>query len=229
MKRYIVIVLVFICSFAGAWLLPVSELFKGIFSTPAVLALIGALFQLLRDEALYMKNLELQLQQHLFNLGAMSHMANVAFDKHVEFCEHYMVEVHKTLSTLFKEGPTKKTLEHANRFVEIKQEYAAWVTDDISEQLFPFEQALRELGAAKVFVTTIAGEPEYEGQRKMAVKQVWDKFNDILTIRGEQPDEHVAIEAVKKKLREILDIEDLTKLRKGLILQARSSLGTKPA
>lgn len=226
MKRYIVIALVFVCSFAGAWLLPVSELFKGIFSTPAVLALIGALFQLLRDEALHAKNLEFQQQQHLFNLGAMSHMANVAFDKHVEFCERYMTEVHETLFTLFKEGPTEKTLEHAAKFVDIKQEFAAWVTDDINEKLFPFEQALRDLGEAKGFVTTTAGEADYEGQRKMAVKQAWDKFNEILTIRGEQPDEHVAIEAVKKKIREILDIEDLTKLRKGLILQARSSLGT---
>jgi hypothetical protein len=28
-------------------------------------------------------------------------MANVAFDKHSEFCEKYMKEVHETLKTLF--------------------------------------------------------------------------------------------------------------------------------
>ncbi len=226
MKTYLVLTIVFLLSFGGTLLLPVSDLFKGIFATPAVFALLGTLYQLIRDEALHSKNIELQHQQHLFNIGAMSHMANVVFDKHVQFCERYMEEVHRTFSTLFREGPTAQTLEHAANFVGIRQDFVAWITDDISEKLFPFEQALRELGAAKGFVTSTAGEPGYEEQRQAAIKRAWDKFNEILTIQGEQPDEHVAIEAVKKKIREILDIEDLIWLRKGLVAQARTSLGT---
>ena len=222
MKRYILLALVFFASLAGALFLPIDELFKGIFSTPAVIALVGVLYQIMRDEAQHLKNVEIQRQQHFFNIGAMSHMANVAFDKHAEFCEKYMKEINETLSTLFREGPTQKTLEHAAKFLDIKYEYAAWITDDINKALFPFEQALRELGAAKDFATSVLGEEAYEKKRQDAVEKAWDKFNDILTIQGELPDEHIAIEAVKKKIREILDIEDLVNLRKNLIKMANA-------
>lgn len=226
MNKYVVLSVIFVLSITGTYFLPVDELFKSIFATPAVLALFGALFQFFRDEARYQKDLEAQQKQHLFNIGAMSHMANVAFDKHVEFCEQYMQEVHRTVSTLFKEGPTDETLRHAATLVDIKQEFAAWVTNDINEKLFPFEQALRDLGAAKGFATSTIGDAAYKDQRKAAISKTWEKFNEILTIQGDEPDEHVAIEAVKEKIREILDIEDLIELRKGLIAQARSSLGT---
>ena len=221
MKPLGILAVVFACSFAAAWLLPVSDM-----TMPAVLALIGVLYQLMRDEALHLKTIEMQKQQHIFELGAMSHMANVAFDKHVEFCECYMKEVHHTVSTLFKEGPTAKSLTHANKFAEIRQEFAAWVTDEISEKLFLFEKALRDMGAAKAHATSLSGEAAHDEERRKAIRTVWEQFNKILTIQGEPPDESIAIEAVKKKIREILDIEDLIGLRKRLILQAGKSLDT---
>lgn len=112
-------------------------------------------------------------------------MANVTFDKHIEFCEMYMEEVHKTVSTLFRDGPTEVALSHAGRFNDLRQDYAAWITNDINEQLFPFEQALRELGSAKGFINSTTDTPEYAEQRKQAIKAAWDQ-NGTPLVKGKK-------------------------------------------
>lgn len=223
-KVYLFLGCIFLLSFVGAWVLPIGALFKGIFATPAVLAMIGALFQLLRDHAAHERSLELQRRQHIFTLGAASHMANKAFDKHAEFCERYMKEVHNTVSTLFREGPTREALRHASDLVKLREEFAAWLTEDIGKNLFPFEQALRELGAMHGFVQDTTGDPTYEQQRPKAVEKVWQVFNGVLTLQGEKPDDQTAVESVLKRIREVLDIERLINLRKGLIREASAAL-----
>lgn len=226
MRRLKVIVLlaaVLVVSFGATLYLPVDDVFKGVVSVPGVLALIGMLYQIARDESQYLKSQEQQNRQHFFNLGAMSHMANVAFDKHVEFCEKYMAEVHNTVSTLFRNGPTPEALGHAANFVDIRQEFAAWTTTEINENLLPFEQALRDLGATKGYIEDTRGDPASQENRSRSVGEVWDTFRRLLPIEGDQPDEAVAIEEIKGRVREILDIEQLTALRKRLISAAAES------
>ncbi|MPS33678.1 MULTISPECIES: hypothetical protein [unclassified Salinivibrio] len=55
---------------------PINDVYKGIASLPGVSGLAAALFQLVRDHAAHQRNLEIQQEQQLFNLGATSHMAN---------------------------------------------------------------------------------------------------------------------------------------------------------
>ncbi|MBU1864071.1 MAG: hypothetical protein KKH94_10445, partial [Candidatus Omnitrophica bacterium] len=97
---------------------------QGVASIPAACALLAALFQILRDQFNYEKEEELQKKQDFFNLGITSHMAQVAFDKHVEFCEEYMKELHETVSTLFERGPTDKVMKHVSNFYELKHKYS---------------------------------------------------------------------------------------------------------
>ena len=227
MKTYIVLIIVAILSFGVAFLIPTQELMKGISASPGILALFGVLYQLIRDNSAHERNIEIQQRHQIFNIGAASHMANVAFDKHVEFCEKYMSEVHNTVSTLFSRGPTEEALKHATNFHLLRQEYAAWLTDDINENLFPFEQALRSLGASEHFVNTTAGHEQHKEQRSKHMDKAHDEFMKILSIKeGEEPDPVVAVEAVKKKVREILDIEDLVQLRKRIIVEARNAINT---
>ena len=110
---YIILLAIFVASLAVAFLLPIGAVFKGIFASPAILALITALFQLMRDQASFEKQLEIQANQLKFNLGATSHMANTAFDKHIEFCEAYMRELQNTFYNLFAKGDTEEALEYA--------------------------------------------------------------------------------------------------------------------
>jgi len=146
-------------------------------------------------------------------------------NKHVEFCEEYMQEVHSTVLTLYRKGPTDLALNHAGELHKLRQKYAAWLTDEINEKLFPFEQALRSLGADQQFIATTTGHPQYNEGRTEKIHKMYDDFKRLLTIDDEkEEDPEIAVESVKKKVREILDIEDLVQLRKALISEARSSL-----
>lgn len=207
--------------------MPVDKLFKGIASTPAIAALLGALFQLFRDQAEFEKKKYLQQQEQIFNLGATSHMANIAFDKHVEFCEKYMKEVHQTISTLFAHGPSEKVDLHLGNLIEIKREYAAWISDEIASQLEPFEKALNEVGALSGLSNSLGksnslGEEDQQA-RKNAIKKMYQIFREILNLKKDPEiveNSEIAVEIVKKKVRSILGVEELTKLRKILINRA---------
>lgn len=220
---YAVLPLVLVASFGAAYILPSTEIMRGIYATPGLLALFGALFQWVRDTSAHEHNVELQMRQQIFSLGATSHMANVAFDKHVEFCEKYLREVHETVATLYRHGPTDQALVHSNILYRLRLEYSAWLTSDINAKLSPFEQALREMGADQTFIKETSGVEEYSSQRSAQISKVYSDFKKLLTIGSDkEPDPDVAVEVVKTKVREILDIEDLVALRRKLISEAKS-------
>jgi hypothetical protein len=183
---------------------------------PGVLGLIGILYQLLRDEAQHQRNLLRQHDQQLFDLGATSHMANVAFDKHVVFCEEYVFEMHATIQTLFREGPSKGALEHASKLYEIQQKHATWLTPEIEKQLDPFEKALRRIGASAYLYSSDPGLANASGR----VEEMFDVFSDVLSLAKdpETPvNREVAIATIISRLRYVLGIEQLTALRQGLL------------
>ncbi|HUU12828.1 MAG TPA: hypothetical protein VM182_03850, partial [Terriglobia bacterium] len=102
---YIALAVVFVASAAAAILLPVGDAVRTLTAVPAIGSLFGALLQIFRDRVAYERSLLLLEAQNSFSIGTTSHMANVAFDKHVLFCEEYVTEMFKALTTLFREGP----------------------------------------------------------------------------------------------------------------------------
>lgn len=219
---------VFALSVGAASFLPINEIFRGIFATPALLALIGALYQLARDHAEHERTLDVQRRQQLFDLGAMSHMANVTFDKHVEFCEKYMSEVDSAVTTLYRKGTTTEAVAHANKLDCLHREFSAWITDEIALHLAPFENALRQIGARQDFVENTATDPAYEGQRAGVAQSVHQILCRVLNLTdpkltgnpSEGTDPHVSEAAVKRRIREILGIEKLVNIRRRLIDEA---------
>jgi len=226
MKLYISLVVVFLLSVIGAWLLPLNDIFKGIFATPALMAMIGALFQLTRDNAAHESKLDLQRKQQIFNLGATSHMANVTFDKHVEFCEKYMSELDSTIVTLFREGTTTEALTHANSLYMLRRKYSAWLTEEMGEQLEPFENALRQIGAWQGFIEKTMDHPQYQEERAKKINFVHQTFCRVMNFndidQSNETLEYLSEGDVKKRIRQILGIDDLVRLRKGLINEACS-------
>jgi hypothetical protein len=228
MKLYIYLGVVFLLSFFGAIFLPINEIFKGIFATPALLAMIGALFQLVRDNTAYESKLDLQRKQQIFNLGATSHMANVTFDKHVEFCEKYMEEVEETIVTLYRERSTKDALLHAGNLYKLRKKYSAWLNEDIGVQLSPFEDVLRKIGADERFIDKTINSPKFAEKRQERMNFIDQALSKVLGMEYIEPTDkyeeemkkYLSEEEVKKKIRKILDIEDLVSLRKGLIKEA---------
>ena len=223
-RTYASLLLVFVLSVGFASLLPAEALLREIAAIPAVGALLAAVFQILRDQAGFERQQISQQQQQAFSLGATSHMANVAFDKHVEFCEKYVAEVHSTVVSLFREGPTEKALKHVWNFAELRRQYAAWLPRDIVEGLDRFETAVTRIGSLSYLVEALRGTTD--PGRQPAIAEMYDVFRDVLNIPSDTPAERrpdVAIEAVKEKVRAILGIEHLTKLRRRLVQQALSA------
>jgi hypothetical protein len=219
-KTSLALITVFVLSVSITLCLPLDDLFKGIASTPAVFALIGALWQILRDQAAFEKNLRLQQKEHIFGLGVTSHMANAVFDKHISFCEEYMGEVHSTVGTLVAEGATTKVREHTLRFFQIRQKYSAWITDDVSRSLEGFEGALSDL-ATKAKQVELAADGSQQLARALAdANETWHSLLGPLFNKNAQTDRHIDIESIKAELRKILGIEKLMRIRRWIIDQA---------
>jgi len=195
------------------------------FASSGVLTVLSALFQLMKDQASYEKELEVQQKQFQFTLGAASHMANTAFDMHVNFCEKYMDEVHAILHTLFREGDTAEVLGNAGNLHQLREDFAVWLTDEIDEKLGKFEQGIRKLGADAQFIETTRGVSRYSEQRSIKIDSNFKLFSDIFGFdKDAEIHEDYAIESTKKKVREILGVEELTGLRTHLLKEASNVL-----
>ena len=220
-KTYLFLSVVFIISLAvSLWLS--DELFKGIATTPAIGALFAAIYQILRDHAAYEKEKELLQKQQFFSLGITSHMAEVAFDKHVQFCEQYIAEVHETILTFFKDGPTEKGENHARKLAQIRIDHDAWITEEITESLKDFEDAVFRIGSQ----ARLSKSSRQDVAQKAYVKadELWDEILGDVVDKTKTRNENIAVESVKKKIREILGIEKLTQLRGVLISKAMASM-----
>jgi hypothetical protein len=216
-----------VLAFSSAFYLPTTELMKGLIATPGIVGLMGILYQLVRDEASFERNKLIQGLQHSFGLGASSHMANTVFDKHVEFCEKYLEEVHVIADKLFREGPTKDAVNFGNKLYTLKLEYALWLTDNINDSLFVFEQGLRGLGSNQGFVDATEGHKKYAEERQKKMDKVHQDYIKILNFDGSvKPDPDFAVESVVRKARSILGLDELVWLRKQIIKQAKESLET---
>ncbi|UAB70119.1 hypothetical protein INR79_16720 [Vibrio sp. SCSIO 43132] len=215
-------------SFGLVFFAPITDVYKGMASIPGVGGLVAALFQLVRDNAQHQRNLEIQQGQQLFNLGATSHMANTVFDKHVEFCEKYLAEVHQLVITLTREGPTREALEHAGNLYTLRIEYTAWITPQIEEKLMPFEKAVRNIGANSGLVEALSGSENRDETRSKAIEQMFDEFSNLMNI-GEpniKNAESTVVE-VKKRVREILQINQLIDVREFLVSNAANVAANK--
>jgi hypothetical protein len=134
---------------------------------------------------------ELQETQNAFYVGATSHMATVAFDKHIGFCEEYVQEMSKALHTLLQGGKMEKPLD-ARRFSRIRQKWALWLTHEIENELDQFESKITQIGGAA---------------------QVFDAHGAPVSNEG-------SIKTVIAYLREVLRTEELTALRYELVIRS---------
>lgn len=224
-KTYIILTLIFILSIAGSFFIPAQEVLKGVIAAPGVVALLAALFQLMRDQAAFERQQEIQQKQFQFTIGAASHMANAAFDKHVEFCEKYMAEIQNATNTLFREGETTEALSHAGTFYKLRENYAVWLTDEINSNLEKFESALRRLGAEAHFIHSTTGDERYAEQRTIRIDTAFNLFHEIMGWdKAQELNEDYAVESIRRKVKSILDIEELTGLRKHLVHEASKVL-----
>ncbi len=208
---YLILALVFFASFASTWLLQVSDFFKGLASIPGIGALIGILVQLWRDKRSYERSIELLHRQQDFALGTASHMANVAYDKHIVFCEEYINRTIDILGELFRSGPAKNALNFASDLIRIRKKNATWLTAEIESKLIPFEAVFTKIGASMQLLESVpVGE-----KRSRLVEETFRAFGIVMGMDKPTTDEETEIAAAKiiDHLRNLLGIKELTELR----------------
>jgi hypothetical protein len=219
-RIYLALAAVFVGSMFCIWAVSASDFVKGMIAVPGVGALLGVLVQIFRDSAQFERQKYLQRDQEIFSLGASSHMSTVAFDKHVTFCESYMREVHETVGTLFREGPTVEAIGCAQKLFALKREYAAWIPKSLSLRLDPFEDALQKIGTMTHLVQALRGTDREA--RIRAIDDSYALFNNVLGLekmKETHPEQkrELAVENVKEEVRSILGINELFEIRTFII------------
>ena len=224
-RTYLAIAAIFTASLAFYYWNPGSEAIQFLAGIPLISSLVAALVQVLRDQAAHERAMLILAAQNRFSLGASSHMANVAFDKHVQFSEEYAFEVHQALTTLVREGPTPEVLGHTSALYTLQQKYAVWLTSKIERDLETFESALRRMGANAGYVRQAPGAQDRQ-QRLDAMYRTFAEVMGFGEWQGEQLTDNLAVSMMIRRLRAILGTEELTEIRGAIVSKTVAELGT---
>lgn len=225
MQKYSLHLSILALSFLGAAFLPVNEIFKGLISLPGGAALVYALYQIVRDDQQYEKKLLLQNRQQDFILSTSSHAAEVAYDKHVLFCEEYIERIQLGRQELFRDGAPPKTMDIGGDLVRIRQKHSAWLTNDIEDKLKPLEQILIEMGANEHYLQMTASEKMSDRKLKV-IDKIFRSLGLVLGHENPKNDQEAELHIDKAidKIRDILGINAITKLRTQAIEVSRKRL-----
>lgn len=141
-------------------------------------------------------------------------MANIAYDKHVTFCEAYIERTNQGLQDLMRTGPSKEALTFAGDLMAIRVRHTAWLTAEIEAKLIPFEAALRKMGAGEFLLESLpVGE-----RRSRVVDEIHRAFGVIVGIEKPVTDEEIPTATAQivdhvRDVRDVLGIKELTALR----------------
>jgi len=172
----------------------ITPAIQALIALPGSAGLLMALWEIIMTQVKHQHRLEEKSVENTFVLSATSHMAKVAFDKHVEFCLGYVKCANNGLSILFRDGPTKETLNIAGELSAIRREYILWETRDVAVHLDKFETALRSIGADEHYLDNLhVGE-----ERTEVVNRIYTTFKAILDIRKapEMPTPEIAVSKI---------------------------------
>ncbi len=143
-------------------------------------------------------------------------MADVAFDKYASFCEEYVGEMFKLLTTLNREGPRQTALTHAANLLEIRRKWAVWLASEVETKLDSFDLAIRKIGANAWLLEHAPGDPK-------SINEMYSLFAEVLGLEtwdNKPISGDFTVTAVIQKLREVLGTDELNLLRSALVSRA---------
>jgi hypothetical protein len=100
--------------------------------------------------------------------SAGSHMATVAFDNYVDFCEAYFRQYRAALVIIFENGPCQEARGLSRDLTNLRSEWALWITTNTDEKLEKFEQAMRDMGTNAWLAERVV--------QNGAVDDMWEKM-----------------------------------------------------
>ena len=230
MKNYIayaISIVVIILSACLITFLPTSETIKTLFSLPGLAGLFMLLVQGWRDQVAHERALELQQRQQDFDLAVASHMTNVVFDKQVSFSEEYSQKIYQIAKELGQEGPSEKATSYSKDLHDLRISYAPWISRELTQNLMPYEAALREIGTLAMLQKIAPNDPH----RPTYINKMYSIASKFLGIKFDDNDkepENFAL-SILDQLKDVLGIPELEAIRRRAIqLSANQSEPNKP-
>jgi hypothetical protein len=158
--------------------------------------------------------------------SASSHMANVAFDKYVEFCEAYKDAAGDGALILVQHGPTREILGATHKLTDIRVKYSLWIPTDIDARLTEFERGWLRIGAFSGYLerTNGSGDQEARQQHSEMVYKEYAKAMGLDEWNGEKITDEFTLQSIVAGLREVLGTEKITMLRRNVLDRAASEL-----
>lgn len=169
--------------------------------------------------------------------SARSHMAVVAFDRYVQFCEEYTDLFRETLRGLVQTGPHENALNYSADLSRLRTRWALWVTADVNALLEKFERVLRQMGS-----DAHMSDPELAASvpnRAELINRMYKTFSDLFELgnwNGEEANKDLAVATMMSLLKETLGVEQFGTLRQLTLNsalqefgEAESESGKKPA
>ncbi|MEX3694216.1 hypothetical protein AB3X91_37820 [Paraburkholderia sp. BR14263] len=153
--------------------------------------------------------------------SAGSHMATVAFDNYVQFCEAYAEEYRKALIVLIRNGPCEEAMHHSGLLAQVRQKWILWVTSDIDESLKKFESVMLKMGGdAHLTKPELAASVPDRGE---IIQRMYRSFSMLVGFgewSGEQLTKELAFDTLMGALRETLGTDQFGRLRQMTIERA---------
>lgn len=219
-KMYVALIVVSVVSIFLSLFLPISEQYRGLFNISGAGGIVGIIIQIFRDHIAYERSKLIQQQQQDYSLAVTSHMANITFDKHVEFCESYINALMRGLFKLWASGPSKVALDISIELKTIRQGQATWIPPEVDNKLIEFENGISSMGLKSYKLDTLpVGE-----ERTKVVKESSNIFKIIMGIQESDSEQLKGIAAmrIKEYLQGVLGINELFELRKKAVNDAVS-------
>lgn len=218
MKRAITGLIIAVIAYTALATINTTYAVQALIALPGSAGLLMALWELIKANVEHQHRLDEGSAANSFVLSATSHMAEKAFDKHVEFSESYVTKANDGLSVLFREGPTKQALVIAGELYGIRRKYILWETKDVSIILDKFERALREIGATE----HLAEQLPLGDKRSQLIDKLYGTFMDVVQLEAlpDKPTPEIAVTHIIDKLRDHLGVTELTTLRKYYLAEA---------
>jgi len=146
--------------------------------------------------------------------SAGSHMATVAFDNYVQFCEAYTKEYGEALLVLIRNGPCEEAMHHSGLLAQVRHKWVLWVTSDIDESLKKFENVMLKLGGdAHLTKPELAASIPDRGE---IIQRMYRSFSMLMGFgewSGEQLTKELALDTLMGALRETLGTDQFGRLR----------------
>jgi hypothetical protein len=168
---------------------------------------------------------EMQEKRDMFELGASSHMANTAFNKHLKFCEEYIKCVDDGISSLYRNGPSVDVGKTFTLLMEIRRKYAIWINKNIGDNLRPFENALMDMFQGENRLKSLpVGE-----KRTKVVEETSALFEKILITKEDDKEKEKELKRdyILDHLQRVLGIDKLYILRQEILDRAIAEIMKK--